>query len=87
MIGSVQAKSSRVSTAARAAKTANVVLTAADIPFLFPAPTLRPIRTVEPMAKPAITTVSMCISWLPTDTAVIEDASLNCPTMNRSAIP
>ena len=73
--------------AARAAKTAKVVLTAPAMPRRFPAPTLRPMRTVDPIAKPAITTVSMCMSWLPTATAEIEAGALNCPTIKRSAIP
>ena len=51
------------------------------------APTARPIEMVAPMARPTIITVSICITWLPMDTAVISAVPLNCPVMNRSAIP
>ena len=37
--------------------------------------------------KGTIMTVSMCISWLPMETAVMEAAPLNCPVMKRSARP
>ena len=53
---------------------------------LFP-PTAWPIDTVEPMARPTIITVSMCITWEPTDTAVVLATPSNCPIINKSAIP
>ena len=34
-------------------------------------PTARPIFTVAPIARPTIMTVSMCMTWLPMDTAVV----------------
>ena len=52
-----------------------------------PAPTDRLMHTVVPMARPTITTVSMCMTWLPTATAETAAAPLNCPVINRSAIP
>ena len=52
-----------------------------------PAPMLRLMVTVVPMARPTMTTVSMCITWDPTDTAVMAAASQYCPVMNRSAMP
>ena len=53
----------------------------------FRAPTAWPMRTVEPMASPTIITVSMCITWLPMETAVMLSVALNWPVINRSAIP
>ena len=55
--------------------------------FRSPAPTACPMETVEPMASPTIITVSMCMTWDPTDTAVVPETPSNCPMMNRSAIP
>ena len=55
--------------------------------FFDPAPTDLLMQTVVPMASPTITTVSICITWLPTATADTAAAPLNCPVMNRSAIP
>ena len=51
------------------------------------APAARPIITVEPIARPTIITVSICITWLPIETAVVLSTPLNCPIINRSAIP
>ena len=50
-------------------------------------PMLWLIITVLPIARPTIITVTMCINWLPTDTAVITSAPLNCPIIKRSASP
>ena len=55
--------------------------------FFDPAPTDLLMQTVVPMASPTITTVSICMTWLPTATADTAAAPLNCPVMNRSAIP
>ena len=52
-----------------------------------PAPMARPMPTVEPMASPTIMTVIMCMTWLPTETAVVLAAPSNWPMMNKSAIP
>ena len=41
------------------------------------APTARPIMTVVPMASPTIMTVSMCMTWLPMETAVVALTPLN----------
>ena len=51
------------------------------------APTAWPIETVEPMARPTIITVSMCITWEPTDTAVVLATPSNWPMIKRSAMP
>ena len=52
-----------------------------------PAPMGRPMLTVEPIARPTIITVIMCMTWLPTETAVVLAAPSNWPIMNRSAMP
>ena len=51
------------------------------------APMARPMLTVVPMASPTIMTVIMCMTWLPTETAVVEAAPSYWPMMNRSAMP
>ena len=51
------------------------------------APAARPIMTVEPIASPTIITVSMCITWLPMETAVVLSTPQYCPMMNKSAMP
>ncbi len=38
---------------------------------------LRPMWTVVPMARPTIITVTMCITWLPMETAVMLPAPSN----------
>ena len=43
--------------------------------------------TVEPMASPTSMTVIMCMTWLPTETAVVLATPSNWPMMNRSAMP
>ena len=70
-----------------AMKSVAVLPITSDAFFLSPAPTACPIFTVAPMASPTIITVSMCITWLPTETAVVPATPSNCPIMNRSAIP
>ena len=52
-----------------------------------PPPTAWPMLTVAPMARPTSMTVSMCITWEPTDTAVVLSTPRNWPMMNRSAMP
>ena len=52
-----------------------------------PAPMRLLMVTVVPIARPAITTVSMCMTWDPTETAVMASAPQYCPVMNRSAMP
>ena len=39
--------------------------------FLFFPPMAWPMVTVVPMASPTIITVSICMTWLPTETAVV----------------
>ena len=51
------------------------------------APMQRPIITVAPIASPTSMTVSICMIWLPIDTAVVLLTRPNCPTINKSAIP
>ena len=51
------------------------------------APMQRPIITVAHIANPTSTTVSICMIWLPIDTAVVLLTRPNCPTINKSAIP
>ena len=45
------------------------------------------IMTVVPMASPTSTTVSICMTCEPIDTADTVSAPLNCPAIKRSAIP
>lgn len=59
---------------------------AADL-VRFLAPTACPMVTVEPMASPTIITVSICITWLPMETAVVASTPSNYPMINRSAMP
>lgn len=51
------------------------------------APIALPMVTVAPIARPTIITVSICITWLPIETAVILSTPLNWPTINKSAMP
>lgn len=64
-----------------------VLAIAREASLVLPPPTARPIKMVEPIARPTIITVSMCIAWLPIETAVVLSTELNCPIMNKSAIP
>ena len=43
--------------------------------------------TVEPIARPTIMTVSICMTCEPTETAVVLATPSNWPMMNRSASP
>ena len=71
----------------------NIINIAAVLPTAFEtvfssfAPATLPIITVEPIERPTITTVSMCIIWLPMETADIISAPLNLPDIKRSARP
>ena len=60
---------------------------ASEVCFLFWAPMDWPILTVAPIASPTIITVIMCITWLPMETAVVLFMPLNCPMINKSAMP
>lgn len=82
-----ESRSPIVSAAANTAKNTTEAPTVFAAPRSSPAPTYLPIRTVAPMAKPTIITVSMCITWLPTATAVVVPEPLYRPTTNRSAMP
>ena len=42
---------------------------------------------LAPMASPTIITVSICMTCDPTETAVVSATPLNCPMMNKSAMP
>ena len=52
-----------------------------------PAPTAWPMQTVVPIASPSNITVSMCITWEPTDTAVVSATVPKRPIISKSAIP
>lgn len=55
-----------------------------------PAPILVPTYTVSPIESPVMTTVIVCIIWLPVETAdtyTSEKVPPNCPTTNRSMAP
>ena len=43
--------------------------------------------TVDPMARPTIMTVIICMTWLPMETAVVPATPSNCPIIKRSAMP
>ena len=64
-----------------------------EFPMAFPASASRlppmawPMEMVLPITSATITTVSMCITWLPMDTAVTGMALLKRPVMKRSANP
>ena len=47
----------------------------------------RLMATVAPTESPTIMTVSMCMTWLPMDTAVMAAAPSYWPMMKRSARP
>lgn len=55
----------------RLMKSVTVLPMAAEASSCSLAPIARPIMTVEPMASPTIMTVSMCMTWLPMETAVV----------------
>ena len=73
----VETRSTSVNTAATPVKSA------AELPInpaacrFEPAPTDLLMHTVVPMASPTITTVSICMTWLPTATADTVAAPLN----------
>ena len=50
-------------------------------------PTARAIVIVVPIARPTMMTVTMCMTWLPMDTAVMLAAPWNWPMIKRSAMP
>ena len=52
-----------------------------------PAPTAWPMPTVIPIASPTSMTVTMCMTWLPMDTAIVPATPSNWPMMSRSAMP
>ena len=87
VIGLTRNSSPTVNTTETDRKSVMVLPIAREACFLLPAPTACPIITVPPIARPTIITVSICITWLPIETAVVLSTPLNCPIMNRSAIP
>ena len=64
-----------------------VLPTALAARWRFSPPTAWAMVTVEPMASPTSMTVIMCMTWLPTETAVVLATPSNWPMMNRSAMP
>ena len=75
------------STRERPRNSVTVLPVEAETRFRSPQPTACPMLTVVPMARPTIITVSMCITWEPTATAVVLAFPSNWPMMNRSAMP
>ena len=51
------------------------------------APTERAIVIVVPIARPTMMTVTMYMTWLPMETAVMLAAPWNWPMIKRSAMP
>ena len=86
-ISSASAKSTTVSASESAMNSVTVLPIAQAARARSPPPTARPIATVEPIARPTIMTVSMCITCEPIATAVMSATPRNCPVMKRSAIP
>ena len=70
-MGFTHTSSSAMAATATAMNSVMVLPTMAEVRLPSPAPTARAMDTVVPMARPTIITVSICITWLPTDTAVI----------------
>ena len=79
--------SAAVSTTETSMNSVTVFPKQADMRFWSPAPTARPIDTVVPIASPTIMTVSMCMTWLPTETAVVDATPSYWPIINKSASP
>ena len=52
-----------------------------------PWPSVWPSMTVVPMVSPVTTQVTVCMSWLPVDTADTSAAVANFPTIHRSTAP
>ena len=52
-----------------------------------PYPTARAMAMDVPMESPTRTTVTICMIWLPTATAVMLAGPSNWPMITRSAIP
>ncbi len=86
-MGRTSATSTSVSTSDTARNTVTVLPMPRAALALSCPPTAWPTYTVVPMARPTIITVSMCITWEPTDTAVVSATPPYCPMMNRSAMP
>ena len=86
-IGSTQIRRTIVNRQATARNSRIVFPTARFFNSLSPLPTALPIRTVDPVARPTIITVTICMTWLPIDTAVVLDVGSNCPMIKRSASP
>ena len=86
-MGRTRISSAAVTTADTAINSVAVLPMMAQVLSRSFAPTARPMVTVEPMASPTIITVSMCMTWLPMETAVVLSIPLNRPMINRSAMP
>ena len=61
--------------------------TAAPASSGLPSPIFWPSSTVMPMARPVMTIVTVCMIWLPVDTAEMSAAVPNFPTTCRSTAP
>ena len=86
-MGCTSKSSSTVRATDTETKRTTVFPTACAVFLLSPAPIFCAMLTVVPMASPTIITVSMCMTWEPTETAVVLATPSNCPMMNKSAIP
>ena len=86
-MGYTNRSSTSVKTTDRARKMVAVLPTASAARWRFSPPTAWAMVTVEPMANPTSMTVIMCMTWLPTETAVVLATPSNWPMMNRSAMP
>ena len=82
-----RASSTAVSTRDKAIKRVTVLPMLEAAIFRSDAPTAWAMDTVEPMARPTIMTVSICMTWEPMDTAVVLATPSNCPMINKSAMP
>ena len=86
-MGPTHASSTAVSTTESPINSTVVLPIFSAIRRRFRPPTAWAMVTVEPMARPTIITVSMCITWLPMDTAVVPATFSYWPMINRSAMP
>ena len=76
-MGRTSASSNAINTSATTMNSDTVLPITAVARLRSPPPMARPMPTVEPMASPTIITVIMCMTWLPTETAVVLAAPSN----------
>ena len=84
-MGATSSKSAAVKSSETTVNTLTVLPMMRGSFFPSSAPTALPMVTVAPVASPTIITVSICMIWLPTETAVMMSLPQNCPVMNKSA--